>query len=264
VIFTGGRCGSTTVSAELANHPEIICYGELFRRLAMKQSNFREKYEKFGVDFFSPDEKQFIRYLVYAEEHLSKLDCAESEYHRRYLRYLDERADGFRPGAAVGFKLLYGHAARETGLLDMLKEEGFAFLHLTRQNIVRQTISGMIARKRGFHNRKNWSMPEERYRLDIEDFTKKIHSRRKKRPKNRKLLRQLNVDSIEIYYENYVENRESFFAPIFSLLGVENRAVPESEWSVMTDRNLRRVIENYDDLRRATKALDLEDMLEMP
>ncbi len=120
----------------------------------------------------------------------------------------------------------------------------------------------MIARKRGFHNKKNWNMPQERYRLDIQQFKQKLRSKNKTLRKNRKLLRQLNVDSIEIYYENYVENRESFFAPVFSFLGVENGVVPDSDWSVMTDRNLRRVVENYDDLRPATKALDLEDMLE--
>ncbi len=63
VIFTGGRCGSTTVAAELANHPEIICYGELFRPPPVMRPNFREWYEKFGVDFFSPHEKQFIPHV---------------------------------------------------------------------------------------------------------------------------------------------------------------------------------------------------------
>ena len=141
VIYTGGRCGSTAVAAELANHPEIVCYEELFRRRPATQPGFHEKYEKFGVDYFSPDEKQFIRYVVYANEHLGKLGCRESEYHRRYLRYLSERSDGFRPGAAVGFKLLYRSVARETELLETMKQEKFAFLHLTRRNIVRQTIS---------------------------------------------------------------------------------------------------------------------------
>lgn len=262
MIFTGGRSGSTAVAAELANHSEIVCYGELFFPNPDKRSNFREKYEEHGVDFFSPNEKQFIPYLVYAEEHLSKTDCAESEYHRRYLRYLKERADGFRQGAAIGFKVLYGHATLQRGLLDALKEEGFVFLHLIRRNIVRQTISGIVARKRGVYNRKNWSMPQERYHLDIEQFEQKLRMKRKKLRKNRRLLRKLNVDSIEIYYEDYVENREAFFAPIFSFLGVGNRALPCSDWSVMTDRDLRKVIENYDDLWRATKSLGLEAMLE--
>ena len=262
VIFTGGRCGSTAVAAELANHPRIICYGELFRRASETRPDFRENYEKFGVDFFSPDEKQFIRYAIYAEQHLSHLGCAESAYHSLYLRYLSERADGFRPGAAIGFKLLYRHPARETGLLETLKEEGFAFLHLTRRNIVRQTISGMIAKKRGFYNKKNWDMPSERFHLDIENFKTKLRSKRKRLRKNTKLLQDTKVDFIEIYYEDYARDRTSFLAPIFSFLGVDNRTVPPSDWSVMTGRDLRNIIENYDDLRQATKALNLEEMLE--
>lgn len=262
VILTGGRCGSTAVAAELAHHPDIICYGELFFPPPIRQSNFREMYEKFGVDFFSPDETQFIPYLVYAEEHLSQIDCPESDYRRRYLQYFGERAGGFRPGAAIGFKVLYRHAGRQSGLLDLLKEEGFAFLHLIRRNVVRQTISGMIARERGIHNRKNWDMPQERYRLDIEKFDRKLRSNRKRVRKNRKLLDELNVDCLEIYYESYAQDREAFFAPLFSFLGVGNKALPGSDWSVMTDRDLPRIIENYDELRQATKALDLEGMLE--
>lgn len=264
VIITRGRSGSTAVAAELGNHPDIICYGELFYPKPMKRPNFREMYDKHGLDYLSPNEKLFIPYIVYEQEHLRNSVCAESEYHKQYLRYLSERAGGFRPGAAIGFKILYKQTVRQPGILNALKEEGFAFLHLIRRNIVRQTISGMVARKRGLYNEKNFRFPQVRYFIDIEEFKHRVCAIAAQLETKRRSFEQLGMDCIELYYEDYTEDRKSFFSPVFSFLGVEEVAVPHSEFSIMTDRNLRNVVENFDDLRLATMGLDLEDMLEAP
>ena len=63
------------------------------------------------------------------------------------------------------------------------------------------------------------------------------------------ILREYGLDYIEIDYEDYCENRESFYSKIFTFLTLPIELPPKSDF-VKVIEDLRTTLENYDEVEQ--------------
>lgn len=255
VIYTRGRSGSTVIVDHLESHPSIVCYNELF------SPNGRSIWENRAE---RSDRTALAPYDVFKDMRSQSAETGGREFYRPYLREMIDTARQDKPDACVGFKLLTYQANAHKRLMRVLKKQQFAFLHLIRRNVVRQVISSFVANERGAWNRRDWTPPSDRYNLDMTKFSKRVKHNQSATEKDRALLPVLGVDHLTIYYEDYVDAPQPFLDRIHEFLGVEKADVTPTDLSIMTDRNLRNVVANYDELKDATTALGLTHMLEAP
>lgn len=255
VIYTHGRTGSSVIVDHLEDHPNIVCYNELFHPDG--QEHWKNRAERY-------DRTDLMPYEVFKDEKSKATNSGKCEFFRRYLREMIKTAELDKSEASVGFKLLTYHANAHTRLMKVLKKRNFAFLHLIRRNVVRQVVSGFVANERGTWNERNWTPPSDKYTLDMTTFSKTVEYNQKTTERNHVLLQKLDVSCLNIYYEDYVEAPQPFLDAIHDFLGVEKFQVIPTDFSIMTNRNLRSVVANYDELMETTKVLGLEHMLKEP
>ena len=118
VILCAGRVGSEFLVSLLDSHPDICCYGEVF------------------TPPFEPNEQWFNPYLP---DGVKAFTQSEQDDPRLYIA---ELASGCA-GIAVGFKLTNSSIEAHPGSVGTL--EGLQVIRLTRENLLAQHVSGVLA-----------------------------------------------------------------------------------------------------------------------
>jgi len=256
-LFTLGRTGSTAVIDELASHSSISCHGEIFRRNGALTPKAQVQYEQEGDDYLR---YRLTNDLVLPYKMFLQLPEAKSLGYSGYLDSLNERtlAEGKK---IFGFKLLLNQSTENPGLIEELGDKKFKALHLIRKNVVRKTVSGMVAEQRKAYNRRNYEHPDEKYVIDMASFKLRIKRNDGFVDKTRKTLQSSNIEALEVYYEDFLLNRELFYDKIFDFLGAKSMPLKPSDYSIMVP-SLDRVIKNYDEFRSGVDKLGLTHFLD--
>ena len=213
VILFIERDGSTYTVSMLSDHPEIEILYERFAVMIEQEKSAQEQLEWLD-DFYSPS--------------------------------LINRSK------AVGFKTKLKDILDMEGFTKLLHEKNVHVIHMQRRNIIKAIVSKINARR--LHTKTgNWNLYKENDRLppaviDLDQFDFFLKEREERDEKLTAYVASLDLPTINVCYEDLLQDREAVLRKIFEFLNVKWVAV-EAKTKKNTKDDLREVIENYDDLR---------------
>jgi len=273
IVFTQGRTGSTAIVDELGKHPQIACHQELFIN-RVNAPKLMEAYETYGTRFLDHVEnpyKVLPMEFYYRQFHSLKLgrfglffrDGTLYSQKKLLAHYLDELKNPSETAEAIGFKVLVNHFYKWPELYECLLAADYAAIYLERKNVVKKVLSGMVAEARGIYNRKNFTPPDEKYHIDVENFTKRIAWDLKQVSQEKRLLRDKGFELLEVSYEDFLADRNAFFEPICSFLGVDHIVPERSEYTIMVNKRADEIISNCTELREELKLIGMDEQLDL-
>lgn len=282
-IFTRGRTGSTAIIDELNSHSECKCHGEIFCRDPLSRSKYKRQYEERGQEFLREiRERQHDEAIPY---HLWKLMKEETDRSLKgYLAYLEDntRESG---ATALGFKLLHnqvGESKDDTGkaglgasirrlfrgqvtgkddLLELLHTSGYKAIHLMRKNVVRQVVSGLLARSRGVYNSRKPTASDVAFHVDVDELKSRIEINLTKVALAARKLEDHGFDVINVYYEEFVNDRHLFHERLAEAVGIPSGPVRPTSFQVMVPEDLSAVITNYNEFVKQVDSMGLGDLI---
>ncbi|MGH8501979.1 MAG: hypothetical protein ACREVE_05805 [Gammaproteobacteria bacterium] len=215
VIVTQSRSGTGLLATLMGQHPDILADGEVFNKFLHRQVRWPGLYLKAR----------------------SKRAIA-----------LDRRV--------YGFKLKYHHLVSHQEMSDQaaqhfildLYDQGWKFIYLRRNNVLRRALSGIIARKRQLlHVRDRQALPK--VHLDRQELMQEIElSERLLAIDENNMAR---VDHLLVEYENDLLDAAShagLCTRIFKFLDVPQVAIKPSYLEKTSADDLSLTIENYADV----------------
>lgn len=272
-VYTRGRTGSTAIIDEINKHPDVACWQELFIALS-KDPMMGELYKKHGVCFddyeigmewrpsFELWAKQYRKFqLLKMDLYIKNTMPVSSAAMVRY--YLEEivKRESDRSKKAVGFKLIQVQAEKTPGLFRVLKEQKYRAIYLERVNIIKRVISGIIAKKRRHYNAINYTPPNDAYVIDIDELQTIVHDEEESVKRQKWMLTKKKFKTLFVTYEDFLENRETFYGRLFDFLDVDYRLPEETDYSIMIP-NIYDVVENYEEVRKHVNKMGYGNMLE--
>lgn len=256
-IFTRGRTGSTAIIDEVNSHPDCMCHGEIFLLDPLRYPKYKKPYEENGQKYL----ESVLKSDGVLPRGLWKLVSGNEEKGLRdYLSYIENHAQD-RGIEALGFKLLHNHARENEGILEILLERGYKAIHLIRKNVVRQVVSGMLAKQRGVYNTRKEDISERVYTIDMNELKTKISMNQTHVAAASKLIRDIGFDVVEIFYEDFVENRVSFHDRLAESIGIKSDSIKPTSYKVMVPEDLSAVITNYDEFEVQIRKMGLADLI---
>jgi hypothetical protein len=261
-VIGDARTGSTMLVHGLDDHPQIVCFREVF--------NFMQDFVDYHVKGYDP--------------HIASQLALRQDDPQRFLRecIFTPHPEGTK---AVGFKILYRHTIGNPALEPLLAADiGLRIIHIKRRNRLRALVSTIIAE----HTGQWWELDREP--LPIPKFSDIIDAfahpkralrkagegyrrwRRKTDPESRgipvTLTREECVEFFErarrdearwdalfaghetlvVYYEDFLVDQAREFEKAQRFLGVTPRKL-FADTRRQNPEPLRQLIANYDDLR---------------
>ena len=254
IVLTAGRTGSTWLTQALNSHPEIVCFGDVF-----KVSVGRVGFGVDGYDDFSAQDQALRK--------------------RDFKSFLQERifCDHGPRVRAVGFKLEYSTVYEAAGLLEHLaSDHEIQVIHLQRYNLLRAFISLRLTQETGrLHQqplRVGWrrlmaalrhpGQAVERLRaraatrsyaptgltLTKEDCERFIRRVRWTQGHHNKLF--ADHERMDVLYEEMAREPQSIFGKVQQFLGVQAQPLSYSQ-QPLNVAPMRELLANYDELREA-------------
>lgn len=212
VIVTQSRCGTGLLATLMGQHPDILPDGEVFNK------NLHRKVRSPAL-FLKARSKRAIP--------------------------LDKNI--------YGFKLKYHHLVAHQGMSDPqaerfildLSRQGWKFMYLRRNNLLRRALSGVIARATQLrHVRGGQALAK--VRVDGNALMRELEASERSLAIDEKNMAQ--VDHLLIEYENDLldtANHVDLCARIFGFLGASAVTVKPSYLEKTSADDLSRTIENY-------------------
>jgi LPS sulfotransferase NodH len=230
VILCAGRVGSEFLVSLLDSHPDICCYGEVF------------------TPPFEPHEQWFNPYLP---DGVKAFTQSEQDDPRRYIA---ELASGCA-GIAVGFKLTNSSIEAHPGSVSTL--EGLQVIRLTRENLLAQHVSGVLAYTTGAWKQGTGteSYGAITHRVDTAGCKRALAALERREQELDELAE--GHPTIRLTYERLVAGP---IDEVQQFLGVEPRALSSPHRKLRT-RQLRETIENWDELSDELRGTRFERFL---
>ena len=271
ILLHGARTGSTALTSQLKQHPDLVAQGELMmehRHLHLNPS--------------LPPIRRTIKWLCPHKGYLeSMINTSRHRWRKASQRAGRQlKAYGFAFLRVDGYTLDLDHAQA----LEKFKRHGIDhFIFLERSNVVRKYVSTRLARKNYlWHVRTHETMPtnyKATLRVDIQDggqiayrtydsLLARLDSELAYNQRMRGLIEEAerlersDERWLHLTYEDDIENDPGVgYAKVCEFLGVE--AVP----AVCKTRHLNaaplsEIIENYDECREYLRGTPYEKMLE--
>ncbi|WAT18940.1 hypothetical protein OZN62_05040 [Aurantiacibacter sp. MUD11] len=133
--------------------------------------------------------------------------------------------------------------------VDALAQRGWSIIHVTRRDIVRQSISAIVAlQRRLWVSDPSEAVPQQMLTIDVDQVIARIHRRKEHLAIERSALSA--HPHLSLVYEDDLEDAARHQATadrIFDFLGLERRKVSAGTQRLLS-RDLREVIINYDDM----------------
>jgi hypothetical protein len=227
----------------LDSHSRVVAYDELF--LGGE-----------GVQPQPADVPDFASYLARARGAARRL----GPLHRAaYLTALFRE----RPGIdAIGFKLIYGQARANRGLLPLFSLRRVRVVHLVRANLLEAVVSYEAGRASGiFHREPGDSAPETRIRLDAATLRDRLGYMEWEVSRARVWLERYLLPRLEIAYEELVGRHDETLLTVLDFLGVEPTVELRSAYVPIREGPKLGVVENVDEVRDALAGTRYEWML---
>lgn len=155
-----------------------------------------------------------------------------------------------------GFHLQIKHLTETQGVepgrfLRRLSRDGWSILHLWRRNIVRQSISTLIAlQRREWYTTKADPLKGQRFRVDGEALKHWLERRERHLAQERDILRDL--PHLELVYEDHLEDaavHQTTMDMIFAYLGVAPEPV-QARVRRISPPHLSDYVANHEELAR--------------
>jgi LPS sulfotransferase NodH len=223
VVVTRGRTGSSAITQELGQAPGCRSEQEAFSLIP-------------PVEFFD-----FPAFETWREGHAGE---DEAELAEAYLDALeaDARSRGCR---ALFWKLLSNQYDERPYIGELLQRRGYRAIHLKRAP-ARQVLSGLVARQSGVYVTSD-PLPARSYRIDVDTLRHLAGVERFAANRDEAWLYKHGLRAVPADYEDYVADRQAFFARIYSALGLPD-VLPAPTRFVVTLPDLRSAIANFDEV----------------
>jgi LPS sulfotransferase NodH len=214
IILFVERAGSTYLTTLLNSHPDIKCVTEKLDGLKIE-----------------PDGKN-----------------AQLEWTNNYLS-----PPIIGPDRAIGFKTKQVDILDPTGFKKILQKKKCRIIQLQRKNSVKAVISTINA-KRLWEKSGNWNLLKETDRrppmvVDPDEFASLLELREKWDQDLNKLVGEIKLPTLKIYYEDLLEDENEFINKILNFIRVEHKPI-QGKTIKHTSDNLKNVIINFDELKR--------------
>ena len=244
VILATQRTGSTWLSDMLDSHPAISSYEELF----LPADADRRPWGPADQEFFD----NYYERRVNHRWPLAKSFWA--------LRYLEDLYAPRPTTEAVGMKLMYSQLKERPWLLAYVVLRRVRVVHLVRSNLLDVILSSETAKaRRQYHALVSDAVAPSAVSLPAEQLVPELESLQRSVDRIRLLLRLLPAPSVEVSYEELTSD-DAAFRPVFSLLGVEPRALT-SRFAKLNREPKADLIANYAEVERALKGTRYERLL---
>lgn len=233
IILANGRSGTTLVANGLADHPQVLVYGELFHRDPVRRADDASR--------------RTIGAGVWRRLPQGVAACGETEDGAAYVARLFAQA----PGAyrAIGFKLGKGHAregASNSVWPYLASLRSLRVVHIQRAN----WLATLISRERAVRTRV-WHTPtpprSQPFRLDPELCRRHFERLETNAALAAPLLEQRPV--LEVDYDDLSADFSSCMQRIWTFLEADPLHVP-SRMSKIAKLEPHEEIVNYDELRK--------------
>ena len=213
VIMFVERAGSTYLTTLLNSHPDIQCVTEKLDTL---------KNEGNGVS-------------------------AQLNWTKKYLT-----PPIIGKNRAIGFKTKQVDILDPTGVEKLLKQKKCRIIQLQRRNSVKAVISTINAR-RLWETSGNWNLLKEKDRqsameVNLDEFDNLLKLREKWDVDLENYINQINLPTLQLYYEDLLLNESLFIDKIIEFLEVDPKPV-QGKTIKHTSDDLRDVILNFDELQ---------------
>ncbi len=215
IIYGQGRSGSNLLRTLLNSHPQIHCDNELFNPVRLSQ---KSKTNRFFINTFPIN----------------------------YIHNMQKRADA----EIYGFKLFPFHHKNSGSIVKKLYRQGWKVIHIERNNILKQTFSGIIGTQtQKYIRRDDASSPDQIYHIECEQVINVLKFRKKLMASEYKVLSGIGNYCSVIYEEDLIDqkNWDETMGRIFQFLGIEPVIVKSS--ILITDpRPDSERIDNFDEI----------------
>lgn len=225
ILFTG-RSGSSYLASMLNSHQNILCEGEMLAQ------------------------------IISSGEQPGK----QIEWSRRFFE--SARSNDV---LAVGYKTKVDDVVDTKGFAGILTTMDVKIIHLTRENLVKQVVSAINA-KRLHEKTGQWNVRDEGDRLgalavDPAQFDRVLRNRINGESRLAAFVAELQLPTLRVLYEDLLAAREETIRGICTFLGVPYEHVV-SEFKKHTPDDLRTVISNFDELKMGYAGTPFESMFE--
>ncbi len=234
VIFTLPRTGSTLLSKSLNKHAEIFCDDEIFH-FSFKDYFSINQFRFLKISFLSKK----INYLINYPATFVRLKNFLDEY------YTNKPNENIK---ARGFKLMYYQTFYVPGLINYFKKNDVKVILLLRQNIFKNALSDMLARKTGVYHKmvENEETISHFSKLNIDVATLK-NKMEHIIYQNKKLKNIVNeMDFIKIRYEDFSDWNKTMNR-IFEFLKVSHQDVSAGAKKLNPDKT-EDMIDNFSEV----------------
>lgn len=231
-IVTRGRTGSSAIIDEL-RVKKYLSAQELFSSDKSPNLSYYKNY--------FPYEKSLEKYFLEKNKGAEK-SCLT------YIINLEFFATFIRKKVLV-FKVLSSHFSERPYLLKILTQRGYRIIYL-RRNPSMQVISGLIAKKRRLYNTKKNYIDSSTYEIAVDDF--KWHAKFEYETAEADIsLLKSKMELLEVWYEDYLSDRNSFFEKVYKFIGITSSMPNPSNFNIMI-RDPKTTIKNYEEINNAS------------
>lgn len=266
-IYTKGRTGSTAIVDELSNHSKLFMSMEPFLNYKLMKNvtieQIKEIYPSVMPYYIWKDDR-INQNLIYRKKltHLLKFQLPKTDQIATSL-YLDalQKAATHKKAFGFGFKILPHHFTDLPYLNNLIKSYSFKSIYLRRENVVKQIISGQIARKSKVWNTKKNNIHNDAYEINLNEFEQSVNAEINFIDQGREYLRGIGSDMLEVTYEDFCKDRHGFYAKIFNFLNLPYESLKQTEYSIMVP-DVAKLVSNYDELKQKVCAMGMGKWLE--
>ena len=234
VILGWYRSGTTLLTSLLQNHPELVCYSEVF--LPKEPLWGQGVYNR----FVNVNKAQQLR------------DQHPDQFLKQYIFRAYQKGKG-----GVGFKLLYPQLQSNVALANALVAiPNLKVILLQRENLLDLWVSAQVARKTGVKNKVNTQRNSTvQLTLDPKDLEKRFQNLKRGQDEMHVFAKQFN--SLELTYEALNADRKAVMQEVFQFLNVTPKEV-ETSLVKQQKQPLSEIVQNFDGLVAYFKGTDSE------
>jgi LPS sulfotransferase NodH len=244
VLFGTQRTGTTLLYTLLDNHPNIVCFGEVFQ----------------DVDTPCHPTLGTKRYKSYIDMSVSRrvVDFVNRKY--MISTYLGNIVSALEY-EAKGFKFMLDQAKKYPEVLNILQQNRFKIIHIWRSNILKILVSRVKAEVTGIYVSQH-IVDSSKIHLDGESLIAHLKDIKTAQSELLEIIQGLPLDYISIQYENFLTNREMELGKILDFLEVDNKFNLTTYLTKINPDELIDVIANYGEIAGILRGTENEAYLE--
>ncbi|MDP8916292.1 MAG: Stf0 sulfotransferase family protein [Pseudomonadota bacterium] len=269
IITAFQRSGTTALGEQVGAMPDLAYWGEIFHPDGYTAAESSAKLRlRPGANWF-----RFVEDVLPPAHRSGPQDeAAVREAWRRYNVHLDRLGSGRRPVLDVKYNSwhhlqpVWAPIAGPPFLATLLHEQGGAYVHLVRGNVLAQALSEVFAHESGlWHRRFGQSLELDAFAFaaDTQGLLARMRESRSETALMRTWLE--GRPHVELTYEDAFDARgdlsESTRAALASL-GVDTAAAPRAPVLGRTGQSPNQWLTNIDEVRAALEGTEFEDLLE--